>query len=214
MIHRCARCDSPATFHLTDIKNGTKTERHLCEECAKALQVPQAKKELQNLLKSFDPAHAMTRSRPSSKGSRVCPDCGISYVEFRQNGRFGCARDYDIFAKEVTALLERIHGSAVYSGKTPDGGQIIDGVLVDEVTEVRARLAAAIEKEDYEQAARLRDEIRRMSTSPSPGPSPGTGPSPGPGPGASASTPGSGGRAGGPGRPDAGGASSGAAETH
>jgi len=162
MFHTCDRCESPATFHLTEIKGGTKTERHLCEDCAKVLQVPQANKELQNLLKSFDPTQVGKPGR--SKSVKACPDCGMTYAEFRQNGRFGCPKDYDVFGKEVVALLERIHnGASRYSGKTPDGGQVVDGEPVDETSEVRARLAEAIEAEDYEEAARLRDEIRRMT---------------------------------------------------
>ena len=160
MFHTCDRCESPATFHLTEIKDGDKSERHLCEECAKVLQVPQANKELQNLLKSFDPTHLSQQQR--GRSPRVCPDCGMTYAEFRQNGRFGCPKDYDVFGKEVVALLDRIHGSSLYTGKTPDGGWVEDGQLVDAMSDVRTRLDQAIQSEDYEEAARLRDEIRRM----------------------------------------------------
>ncbi len=162
MFHTCDRCESPATFHLTEIKGGTKTERHLCEDCAKVLQVPQANKELQTLLKSFDPSQVGRQK--GGKSVKACPDCGMTYAEFRQNGRFGCPKDYEVFEKEVVALLERIHnGVSRYSGKTPEGGQVEDGELVDETSEVRARLAQAVASEDYEEAARLRDEIRRMT---------------------------------------------------
>ena len=162
MLPNCDRCDSPATYHLTEIKAGDASERHLCEECAKVLQVPQANKELQNLLKSFDPGQVMSR-RPEPSSQTKCPECGMSYAEFRQNGRFGCPRDYDVFSKEVVVLLDRIHGANTYSGKCPDGGVVEDGRVVDAATEVRARLAAAIAAEDYEEAARLRDEIHRLT---------------------------------------------------
>jgi protein arginine kinase activator len=162
MFHTCDRCDSPATFHLTEIKSGTTSERHLCEECAKVLQVPQANKELQNLLKSFDPGQVMSQ-QPEASARRTCPDCGMTYAEFRQNGRFGCSKDYEIFSKEVVALLDRIHGSNTYSGKTPDGGLIQDGQLIDETSAVREQLTTAIKAEDYEEAARLRDEIQRLT---------------------------------------------------
>ncbi len=161
MFHTCDRCDSPASFHLTDIKDGQKSERHLCEECAKSLQVPQANKELQNLLKSFDPNQVGQQDQKAS--SKSCPECGMTYAEFRQNGRFGCPRDYDVFGAEVIALLERIHGASKYSGKTPEGGRVLDGVLLDAASEVRDQLSTAIEEEDYELAARLRDEIRKIA---------------------------------------------------
>jgi protein arginine kinase activator len=170
MFHTCDRCDSQASFHLTEIRGGEKSERHLCEECAKVLQVPQANKELQNLLKSFDPTAVDRQGR--SKTAKACPDCGMTYAEFRQNGRFGCSKDYDVFGKEVIALLQRIHGSSQYSGKTPEGGRVINGELLDEASEFRDQLAEAVEREDYEAAARLRDTINRI-TGQEPGPAAG-----------------------------------------
>jgi len=161
MFHTCDRCDSQASFHLTEIRGGQKSERHLCEECAKVLQVPQANKELQNLLKSFDPSEVGQQSL--GRAAKVCPDCGMTYAEFRQNGRFGCSKDYDVFGKEVIALLDRIHGSSLYSGNTPDGKRVVKADLVDAASEFRSQLADAIEKEDYEAAARLRDQINRMT---------------------------------------------------
>jgi protein arginine kinase activator len=160
MFHTCDRCDNQASFHLTEIRGGEKSERHLCEECAKVLQVPQANKELQNLLKSFDPSEVSQQGQ--SKTAKVCPDCGMTYAEFRQNGRFGCAKDYEVFGKEVIALLDRIHGSSLYSGKTPDGKLVIKADVMDEASEFRAQLAEAIEKEDYEAAARIRDQINQI----------------------------------------------------
>ncbi len=174
MFHTCDRCDSQASFHLTEIRGGEKSERHLCEECAKVLQVPQANKELQNLLKSFDPTQVGQQGR--SKTAKVCRDCGMTYAEFRQNGRFGCSKDYDVFGKEVIALLERIHGSSQYSGKTPDGGRVIEGELLDAASEFRDQLAEAVGREDYEAAARLRDTINRI-TSQGSGAAPGDSPS-------------------------------------
>jgi len=163
MIHTCDRCDHPATVHLTEIKSGEKSERHLCEECARALHVPQPSKELQKLLKSFEPLHSMSR-RHRTDLARACPECGMTYAEFRQHGRFGCARDYEVFGKDVLALLKRIHGSSRYTGKAPGGRQAVrGGELLDEIAVARARLASAIDEEDYEEAARLRDEIRRMA---------------------------------------------------
>ncbi|MCB9898105.1 MAG: UvrB/UvrC motif-containing protein [Planctomycetes bacterium] len=160
-MYSCDRCDSPATVHMTDIKQGEKTERHFCEECARAMQVPQPSKELAKLLKSFEPIHSMAR-RKLAQTNLACPECGMTYAEFRQQGRFGCPHDYKAFGDEVVKLLQRIHGSTEYSGPAPDGRTIEGGKLVDEVTLIRARLEQAVAEEDYEQAARLRDEIRQQ----------------------------------------------------
>lgn len=166
MPHTCNRCNSPATIHLTEIKGGKKTERHLCEECARVLRVPQPSKEIQKLLASFEPAHALSQ-RQSASLQKSCPECGMTYGEFRQQGRFGCAHDYDVFGEEVVALLERIHGASSYVGKLPGGGGAVQGDLRGEIVSTRQKLRQAIETEDYELAAQLRDEIRRLTdTSP------------------------------------------------
>lgn len=164
----CNRCKSPATIHLTEIKGGEKTERHFCEECARVLHVPQPSKEIQKLLASFEPAHALSR-RQSASLQKSCPECGMSYGEFRQQGRFGCAHDYDVFGEEVVALLERIHGSSRYAGKLPGGKGAVQGDRRSEILDAREKLSKAIETEDYELAAQLRDEISRLSDPPATG---------------------------------------------
>lgn len=162
MLYSCDRCDSPATVHMTELKGGKKVERHFCEECARALHVPQPAKELAKLLKSFEPGSSDPRARRGD-ASRTCPDCGMTYAEFRQSGRFGCPRDYEIFGEDVERLLKRIHGATRYSGLTPDGDEVREGAVIDEVSRIRARLDEAIADENYEEAARLRDQIRRLS---------------------------------------------------
>jgi len=163
-IRSCDRCENPATVHLTEIRNGKTSEKHLCENCARQLHVPQTGKELQKLLKSFDPA---APDAPAAalvvRAGRACPECGMTYAEFRQVGRFGCAHDYELFAGEIERLLERIHGSKTYTGKAPGGGKVRDGERVDALSIKRQALRDAIRAEDYEQAARLRDEIRQLA---------------------------------------------------
>lgn len=166
MPHACNRCNSPATIHLTEIKGGKKTERHFCEECARVLHVPQPSKEIQKLLASFEPAHALSQRQAASL-QKSCPECGMTYGEFRQQGRFGCAHDYEVFGEEVVALLERIHGSSSYAGKLPGGKGEVAGDVRAEIMATRKQLQQAIDSEDYELAARLRDEIRRLTNAPS-----------------------------------------------
>jgi protein arginine kinase activator len=167
----CDRCENPATVHLTEIRGGKKTERHLCEHCAQSLHAPQASKELQKLLKSFEPVQALVR-QSVGEGKRACPQCGMTWSEFRQGGRFGCAHDYEVFGKEIEHLLKRIHGSNRYCGKAPGGAQVQQGSVLDPLAQARAELQTAIDAENYEEAARLRDEIRRMAEE-QPAPRPG-----------------------------------------
>ncbi len=177
----CDRCPQPATVHLTEIRAGKKTEQHLCESCARELQLPQAgQQELAKLLKSFEPMAALAR-RSLVESDRACPHCGITWAEFRQRGRFGCAHDYEVFRAEVERLLKRIHGADLYAGKAPPGrstlppeapeaeragGQLADEAPAaqppDEIEQKRKALEQAVAAENYEEAARLRDELSRL----------------------------------------------------
>ena len=90
-----------------------------------------------------------------------CPICGLSYLDFRQHGRLGCATDYTVFKEGLIPLLEKIHGSVEHMGKVPaksgDAHQAGRQLL-----ELRQQLKAAVDKEDYEQAAKLRDSIKAI----------------------------------------------------
>jgi protein arginine kinase activator len=174
MPGHCDRCENPATVHLTEIKGGQKTERHLCEKCAASLHVPSASKELAKLLKSFEPALALATQ--GTTVARTCPECGMTYAEFRQHGRFGCARDYEVFGEQVEKLLRRIHGGARYAGKKPGGGAVHAPATRDDILRVRGLLDEAVKAENYEEAARLRDQIRRLTEEPEEGRSGGTAP--------------------------------------
>ena len=168
MPGHCDRCDSPATVHLTEIKGGQKLERHLCEKCAASLHVPSAGKELAKLLKSFEPALSLA-TQGTAQSTRSCPECGMSYAEFRQHGRFGCPRDYEIFGEQIEKLLKRIHGGARYAGKRPGGGAVHPPPTRDEILRVRVLLDEAVKSENYEEAARLRDQIRKLTDEPEAG---------------------------------------------
>jgi protein arginine kinase activator len=162
---KCQNCNNTATVHLTEIKGGQKAERHLCEKCAASLHVPTASKELAKLLKSFEPALALATPGTAAPGL-TCPECGMTYAEFRQSGRFGCARDYEVFAEQVGKLLQKIHGSTRYAGKRPGGGAVRPPPSREDLLRARALLDEAVRAENYEEAARLRDQIRRMHEEP------------------------------------------------
>ena len=86
----------------------------------------------------------------------TCPACGLKYAQFRVAGRFGCPDDYEVFRDPLLPLLERIHRGLDHAGKAPRRRQ-----RQAALTELNDRLAAAIAAEDYEHAARIRDELRR-----------------------------------------------------
>ena len=95
---------------------------------------------------------------------RECPHCGIKFVEFRNTGRLGCPHDYQEFREELTPLLENIHGETRHVGKTPRRLPQ-NKQTQSELMQLRNRLKQAINKEDYEEAAKLRDKIRTLEES-------------------------------------------------
>ena len=94
-------------------------------------------------------------------GQHACPDCGIKFVDFRNSHRLGCARDYDVFRAELMPLLENIHGETKHCGKTPRNYPKTKQAEA-ELTQLRQRLKRAVDREDYEEEARLRDQIRTV----------------------------------------------------
>jgi protein arginine kinase activator len=90
-----------------------------------------------------------------------CPRCGLSYSEFRQRGRLGCSDDYKLFREGLSQLLERIHGSTQHLGKIPSraGANL---KRERELIELKRELTRVIQREEYERAAQVRDQIRRM----------------------------------------------------
>jgi protein arginine kinase activator len=91
----------------------------------------------------------------------LCPVCGITFYEFRQQGRLGCPHDYVCFEKELEPLLVNIHGENDHVGKRPQ--RTSRGTdRRTELIRLRREMKEAIEKEDYEVASKIRDQIRKF----------------------------------------------------
>ncbi len=159
----CERCQkAQATFHLTNIdRSGEKVERHLCDACAAKeglLQSPKAAIDLEELLGKF----IASGKTSSAVSNLVCEECGISYVEFRNQGLLGCANDYKAFREQLLPLLERTHGGATeHVGKSPKSLGLKTKPHQD-IRRLKRQLEDAVEAEDYERAAELRDRIRKL----------------------------------------------------
>lgn len=165
----CVRCDSPASIQVTNVVNGQASDMFFCQDCAPTVMLVQhdAGKEKAKLLKAFDPFQAGLMLRRGVDPTLACPECGTTFARFRETGRFGCAHDYKAFGAHIGALLQSIHKARSYTGKVPGGErQVREGVLLDELMLTQEALERAIEREDYEEAARLRDQIRRLNRKP------------------------------------------------
>ena len=155
---KCQFCSKPATVHLTDIVNNQKKELHLCQGCAEAQHL--VKKEELNLpaiLQSLIGQHLGPQTDELAR--LACPACGIKYMEFRAQGRLGCPHDYAVFRTGLLPLLERIHRQTRHVGKSPRRGASAGKQA--ELADLRRQLRAAVDAEAYEEAARLRDLLRK-----------------------------------------------------
>lgn len=156
-MHKCQKCPSPATMHITEVLGqGKYEELHFCEGCAqKYFGDPKSGG------KPAKPEAVETEEAVFSQAE--CPDCGLKFVDFRNSGRLGCARDYEIFREELTPLLENIHGEPRHCGKSPR--RLPQAKQTEsELTKLRTELKQAVAREDYEAAARLRDQIRTLES--------------------------------------------------
>lgn len=151
----CERChQKQASVHLQQIINGEKTERNFCKECAAQIEMPISLDQFfQGFLGSF---------ASSPRAAEVtCPECGFSYKRFKDSGRLGCNVCYPAFRKELTSLLKHLHGSSEHQGKFPKkaGAELMSKRRIETL---RQQLSKAVESEEYEEAAHLRDEIKHL----------------------------------------------------
>lgn len=153
----CQRCHkNHATYHLTAIEKGVKREAHLCEECARQAGVGfQFNLSVGDLL-----APAPEEKAPKSAPVR-CPECGLTYSEFKSKGRLGCANDYEVFRGELLRLLERVHGATAHVGKTPRTADV-HVRLENELLRLKRDLESMVRSENFEKAAEIRDRIRSL----------------------------------------------------
>ncbi|MER3415778.1 MAG: hypothetical protein C4297_06140 [Gemmataceae bacterium] len=161
---QCQSCAKPATIHLTEIEpDGTRKEIHLCQACAEDRHlVSKQELHLPAIVHALLGAHV---GRAAEELARLrCPACGIKFMEFRTAGRLGCPLDYDLFRQGLLPLLDKLHRHVAHRGKRPHKRHSLQWQR--EVLELRTQLRRAVEQEDYERAARLRDQLRAREKHP------------------------------------------------
>ena len=159
VMKKCRRCTKPATLHVTEIREGEAAIVHLCDTCAREYLDQNSDDE--NPTIAADLASKLDELIGDSHSPASCPNCGISFSEFRESGRFGCSQDYTEFMTELLPLLENIHEDVEHKGKRPRS-TLVGTQEQGQLIQLRNEQRNAIEEEDYETAARLRDEIAAL----------------------------------------------------
>lgn len=175
----CDACkQEEASIFLTEVVEGKVKKVNLCAACAEAKGVNNPKGfNLGDLLTGMGEQSIQTKS---SRGL-ICPNCGFSQGDFKKTGRMGCSDCYDVFTEGLEGLLKAMHKGLHHVGKAPHGFEpgIVPDIPEPEPEEVESlaeeeptpenriealqeKLASSIEEENYEEAARIRDELREI----------------------------------------------------
>lgn len=148
-------------MHITELLKGEVHELHLCEECFQThMQNPEG---VEGSLAAggMIKAPALGEAELEALERLVCPTCKMTYREFRNQGRLGCAHCYIAFREELLPLLENIHGDTHHCGKFPKRVPD-DSQKRYQLIKLRNDLRLAVAEESYEEAARLRDQIQEL----------------------------------------------------
>jgi len=150
-----------ATVHMTEIVNEKTTEFHLCQECAQkkeafSMFAPLSINDIIASLMNMEKASQLAEKKEVGK----CRTCGIEFNEFRKMGRLGCGDCYKSFRNQLLPLIKRVQGGTAHAGKISrrTGSNVRAKKRIEQL---RIKLKRAIELEAYEEAAELRDEIKK-----------------------------------------------------
>ena len=176
----CSNCGkNEATIRYTRIINGEKTEFALCEDCARKEGLDDLDFSMPINFSSFLSDFFEDDSiLPSISGfqTQKCKNCGLTYDEFIKGGKFGCGECYNTFSNKLESILKNLHGSSKHIGRKPknilDSKNIVNNKKevkeqkVDEnqekIDKLNSDLQSAIKDERYEDAAKIRDEIKKL----------------------------------------------------
>lgn len=204
---KCDLCDKEATVHELTKKAGQKSEKHLCEECARKQGIvvqpqQQISQLITQLIGNAKPGAQHAQLNPTIQVG-ACPTCGTTYAQFRHSGLLGCPGCYKVFEAQLGPLLQRAHeGGTHHAGKVPHLApqprispppvmgppvppprqQPISGPVpkpsspghvpappseaarAEKIKRLRAQLNDAVAAEQYEKAAKCRDELARLES--------------------------------------------------
>lgn len=171
----CDNCNqNEATIHYTEVINGVKNERHLCSECMRELDYGvDGEFPFSKLIKNILASHFAGVGAGNSPQLKIqCNKCGMTYDEFTHVGKFGCSECYSVFGPLIVDNIKKIQGSGLHTGKkyvsslensiTQPSLREVKVSDKDMIIRLDEKLKDALLIEDYEEAAKLRDEIKAL----------------------------------------------------
>lgn len=161
---KCEICGvNDASVHFTQIRDDRKSEMHLCKECAKTKGFHSPLDDM-----PFPLADILTSMVKPGGGKGdpiarlVCPDCGMRFIDFSRIGRFGCGRCYEAFRAPLEDLFRKVHGATKHSGRVVPRRPQTARSLIEEEVRLKEELRRAIEREEFEVAADIRDRLKAL----------------------------------------------------
>jgi protein arginine kinase activator len=159
---KCQFCEKPATFHITELTEPAGPQvMHLCEEHAKGFLQKGASPPMSAIAGALAKQLGQSADDLEELDQKECPVCGISFFEFRNSGRLGCPYDYTHFESDLRPLLINVHDSTEHVGKRPTRSTGTADSLAKMIG-LRREMEEAIEREDYERASEIRDQLKAM----------------------------------------------------
>lgn len=164
----CDQCkERQASVLVKQHFQGQMIERHLCHVCAAKntgfeLSSEQDPLSINQLLAHWFPGGNTSVNRVKQEET-VCPSCSLTFSRFLKLGKFGCATCYEAFAPQLGEVLGRLHnGKTRHEGKVPASfGQTL--AIRRQIEELRKQMKHSIEQEEFEEAAKLRDEVKTLT---------------------------------------------------
>ncbi len=165
----CQNCKTKnATTHIKTIMNGQLSEYYLCADCAKEKGYGNIFSGLENDLGNL--LGGLLGGASSTDEVERCEVCGTSFADITETGKLGCAHCYDRFREQLLPMIRRIHGEAKHKGKRPGGSalrivepnQKLAVAPANDLQAKKLKLKQAIEEQNFEEAAVLRDEIKEL----------------------------------------------------
>lgn len=165
----CQKCmKKEANTHVKSVVNGEYEEYMLCSDCAKEMGYTNLwsdmSSDFNSILGSF-----FSNALPARSETTRCATCGSTYHDIAKSGKVGCANCYELFLSELIPSIRRIHGNTTHCGKRPDSTvNVVNSEkeeAISEIDKLKEKLQKAIEEQNFELAAELRDKIKEMEGS-------------------------------------------------